>query len=185
MTSTWKLERMSPTLTVVSFLLIIASCTGHSQMAHADDPLNLPLDSVGVSGYDRTLCSDKWNECSSYDRQQFDTRYPGSALDDISLYPLSYAGDDGIGDGLSGLTDTETQGAISKAQTLRSARMEKDAPRDAWERRRWLEKKVEADRSRNRRWETPQENLRSPVRPSGPAISSTLPSAVHQYGGPR
>ena len=64
------------------FLLLCPSA------AYADDPLNQPLDSVGVSGYDTTLCNDKWNRCSEYDRSQFDSKYPGTSLDSISLYPL-------------------------------------------------------------------------------------------------
>ena len=55
------------------------------------DPLNVPLDSLGVKGYDRTLCSDRWGSCSHYDREQFDTKYPGQPLDELSLYPLDKA----------------------------------------------------------------------------------------------
>jgi len=64
-----------------------------AQTAFADDPLNQPLDSVGVSGYDTTLCNDKWNTCSNYDRSQFDTRYPGTPLEEISRFPLKETGD--------------------------------------------------------------------------------------------
>lgn len=51
-----------------------------------------PLDSVGVEGYDTTLCSDKWTNCSHYDRAQFDSTYPGTDLGSISLYPLATEG---------------------------------------------------------------------------------------------
>jgi hypothetical protein len=58
-----------------------------SVLAAGSDPLNVPLESLGVSGYDKTLCSDRWNTCSDYDRQQFDQRYPGRPLEELSLYP--------------------------------------------------------------------------------------------------
>ncbi len=58
-----------------------------SVLAAGSDPLNVPLESLGVRGYDKTLCSDRWNTCSEYDRQQFDQRYPGSPLEELSLYP--------------------------------------------------------------------------------------------------
>jgi hypothetical protein len=62
---------------------------GVTTSAFADDPMNQPLDSVGVSGYDSTLCNDKWNTCTDYDRQHFDARYPGVSLNTLSLYPIS------------------------------------------------------------------------------------------------
>jgi hypothetical protein len=57
--------------------------------AGVDDPLNVPLESLGATGYDKTLCSDRWNTCTEYDRQQFDQRYPGRPLEELSLYPLA------------------------------------------------------------------------------------------------
>ena len=72
---------------VVALFLLLARC-GTPELAFADDPMNQPLDSVGVRGYDTTLCSDKWNTCDDYDRSQFDTKYPGTSLNSISLYPL-------------------------------------------------------------------------------------------------
>ena len=71
---------------VATFLLV--ACCGAWEPVFADDPMNQPLDSVGVTGYDTKLCNDKWNTCSEYDRSQFDTKYPGTSLDSISLYPL-------------------------------------------------------------------------------------------------
>jgi hypothetical protein len=35
-------------------------------------PMNRPMDELGVPGRDATLCSDRWYTCSSYDCQQFD-----------------------------------------------------------------------------------------------------------------
>ena len=74
---------------VATFLLV--ACCGTWELVFADDPMNQPLDSVGVTGYDTKLCNDKWNTCTEYDRSQFDTKYPGTSLDSISLYPLKEA----------------------------------------------------------------------------------------------
>lgn len=76
------------TVGLALFLLLARCGGGHPEFAWADDPMNQPLDSVGVKGYDAKLCNDQWNTCGSYDRQQFDTKYPGTSLDSISLYPL-------------------------------------------------------------------------------------------------
>jgi len=73
---------------VVLFLLLVSSCA-EPQLSYADDPLTQPLDSVGVTGYNTELCNDKWDSCTEYDRQQFDSKYPGTDLDTISLYPLA------------------------------------------------------------------------------------------------
>jgi hypothetical protein len=68
------------------------------QPAHAgDDPLNVPLESLGATGYDKTLCSDRWNTCTKYDRQQFDQRYPGRPLEELSLYPPARGYTEGYG----------------------------------------------------------------------------------------
>lgn len=50
------------------------------------DPMNRPMDELGVTGHDTTLCSDRWSTCSSYDRQQFDQKYPGQRLNELLLY---------------------------------------------------------------------------------------------------
>lgn len=50
------------------------------------DPMNRPMDELGITGHDTTLCSDRWNTCSSYDRQQFDQKYPGQPLKDLLRY---------------------------------------------------------------------------------------------------
>jgi hypothetical protein len=42
--------------------------------------MNRPMDELGVTGKDDTLCSDRWYSCTSYDRQQFDQKYPGRPL---------------------------------------------------------------------------------------------------------
>ncbi len=47
------------------------------------DPMNRPMDELGVTGKDNTLCSDRWYSCTSYDRQQFDQKYPGQPLKDL------------------------------------------------------------------------------------------------------
>jgi hypothetical protein len=47
------------------------------------DPMNRPMDELGVTGKDDTLCSDRWYSCTSYDRQQFDQKYPGRPLNEL------------------------------------------------------------------------------------------------------
>ena len=49
-------------------------------------PMNRPMDELGVTGHDTTLCSDRWYTCSSYDRQQFDQKYPGVPLNELLRY---------------------------------------------------------------------------------------------------
>ena len=49
-------------------------------------PMNVPMDELGVTGYDTTLCSDRWYTCSSYDRQQFDQKYLGVPLKELLRY---------------------------------------------------------------------------------------------------
>ena len=41
------------------------------------------MDELGVTGKDDTLCSDRWYSCTTYDRQQFDQKYPGQRLKDM------------------------------------------------------------------------------------------------------
>jgi hypothetical protein len=41
------------------------------------------MDELGVTGRDATLCSDRWYSCTSYDRQQFDQKYPGRPLNEL------------------------------------------------------------------------------------------------------
>ena len=50
------------------------------------DPMNRPMDELGVSGKDDTLCSDRWYSCTTYDRQQFDQKYPGRPLNELLRY---------------------------------------------------------------------------------------------------
>jgi hypothetical protein len=47
------------------------------------DPMNRPMNELGVTGKDDTLCSDRWYSCTSYDRQQFDQKYPGRPLNEL------------------------------------------------------------------------------------------------------
>ena len=49
-------------------------------------PMNVPMDELGVTGYDTTQCSDRWYTCSSYDRQQFDQKYLGVPLKELLRY---------------------------------------------------------------------------------------------------
>lgn len=57
-----------------------------SQSPKSSDPMNRPMDELGVTGKDDTLCSDRWYSCTSYDRQQFDEKYPGQPLKDLLRY---------------------------------------------------------------------------------------------------
>jgi len=50
------------------------------------DPMNRPMDELGVKGKDDTLCSDRWYSCTTYDRQQFDQKYPGRPLNELLRY---------------------------------------------------------------------------------------------------
>jgi hypothetical protein len=49
-------------------------------------PMNIPMDELGVTGHDTTLCSDRWYSCTTYDRQQFDQKYPGRPLNELLRY---------------------------------------------------------------------------------------------------
>ena len=50
------------------------------------EPMNRPMEELGVTGKDDTLCSDRWYSCTTYDRQQFDQKYPGQPLKDLLRY---------------------------------------------------------------------------------------------------
>lgn len=52
------------------------------------DPMNRPMDELGVTGKDDTLCSDRGYSCSTYDRKQFDQKYPGQERKDRTLRRL-------------------------------------------------------------------------------------------------
>jgi len=85
---------------IVLFLLLSlfsppAFAQGNSTQARPKslDPMNRPMDELGVTGKDDTLCSDRWYSCTTYDRQQFDQKYPVSSWDalagmQIALYSL-------------------------------------------------------------------------------------------------
>jgi hypothetical protein len=45
--------------------------------------MNRPMDELGVTGKDDTLCSDRWYSCTSYDRRQFGQKYPGRPLNEL------------------------------------------------------------------------------------------------------
>jgi hypothetical protein len=71
----------------VFLLLIVFSLSSSTAFAQSTskslDPMNRPMDELGVSGKDDTLCSDRWYSCTTYDRQQFDQKYPGQRLKDM------------------------------------------------------------------------------------------------------
>jgi hypothetical protein len=81
-------------LLLLSLLLLVLPCSTQAEDRHAPkpqtqkplDPMNRPMEELGVTGHDTTLCSDRWNTCSSYDRQQFDQKYPGQRLNELLLY---------------------------------------------------------------------------------------------------
>jgi len=49
-------------------------------------PMNRSMEELGVKGHDTTLCSDRWYSCTTYDRQQFDQKYPGRPLNELLRY---------------------------------------------------------------------------------------------------
>ena len=58
-------------MTLVVLLAGVVLFENKPVQAASSDPLNVPLESLGATGYDKTLCSDRWNTCSDYGRQQF------------------------------------------------------------------------------------------------------------------
>jgi hypothetical protein len=44
------------------------------------------MDELGVTGKDDTLCSDRWYSCTTYDRLQFDQKYPGKPLNELPRF---------------------------------------------------------------------------------------------------
>lgn len=76
---------------VLLLLLFVPISTAFAQSNSASgnqrqkslDPMNRPMDELGVTGKDDTLCSDRWYSCTTYDRQQFDQKYPGQRLKDM------------------------------------------------------------------------------------------------------
>ena len=68
-------------------LLIVFSLSSSTAFAQSTskslDPMNRPMDELGVIGKDDTLCSDRWYSCTTYDRQQFNQKYPGQRLKDM------------------------------------------------------------------------------------------------------
>ena len=73
---------------VLLLLLSVPTSTAFAQSKSAPvnpapkslDPMNRPMDELSVTGKDDTLCSDRWYSCTTYDRQQFDQKYPGQRL---------------------------------------------------------------------------------------------------------
>jgi hypothetical protein len=77
-------------------ILVVVLIFATSVLAHAEgsssrenhrqkslDPMNRPMDELGITGKDDTLCSDRWYSCTTYDRQQFDQKYPGQPLNEL------------------------------------------------------------------------------------------------------
>ena len=62
------------------------SSSPESRSRKSIDPMNRPMNELGVTGHDTTLCSDRWYSCSTYDRQQFDQKYPGQPLNELLRY---------------------------------------------------------------------------------------------------
>lgn len=82
----------SPMPSVLLFLLIVMPLVEAHAQTHRPsktptqqslDPWNKPMDELGVTGKDDTLCSDRWYSCTTYDRLQFDQRYPGKPLNEL------------------------------------------------------------------------------------------------------
>lgn len=81
-------------VSLLIFVLLLPLATAHAQTNRARessppkslDPMNRPMDELGVTGKDDTLCSDRWYSCTTYDRQQFDQKYPGQPLKDLLRY---------------------------------------------------------------------------------------------------
>jgi hypothetical protein len=79
---------------LILIILPLATAQAESQGGHdrqrklpkSLDPMNRPMDELGVTGKDDTLCSDRWYSCTTYDRQQFDQKYPGQPLKDLLRY---------------------------------------------------------------------------------------------------
>ena len=84
----------APMVVVLLGLLCVPISTAFAQSNSAAgnrptrsiDPMNRPMDELGVTGKDDTLCSDRWYSCTTYDRQQFDQKYPGQRLRDMLRY---------------------------------------------------------------------------------------------------
>ena len=74
---------------VLFLLLCVPNSTAFAQSNSSQprpkslDPMNRPMDELGVTGKDDTLCTDRWYSCTTYDRQQFDQKYPGQRLKDM------------------------------------------------------------------------------------------------------
>jgi hypothetical protein len=72
-------------LLVLSLLLAMPAFAEESKsvLRKSLDPMNRPMNELGVTGKDDTLCSDRWYSCTTYDRQQFDQKYPGRPLNEL------------------------------------------------------------------------------------------------------
>jgi len=68
---------------LISLLSVSISAADAQSANKSLEPMNRPMDELGVTGKDDTLCSDRWYSCTTYDRQQFDQKYPGQRLKDM------------------------------------------------------------------------------------------------------
>ena len=90
----WLKSNVPIGMTIISILLLllvalpISATFAQSKSTSGNrpkslDPMNRPMEELGVTGKDDTLCSDRWYSCTTYDRQQFDQKYPGQRLKDM------------------------------------------------------------------------------------------------------
>jgi hypothetical protein len=79
----------SARIIVLLLLLCVPNSTAFAQSNSSQprpkslDPMNRPMDELGVTGKDYTLCTDRWYSCTTYDRLQFDQKYPGQPLNEL------------------------------------------------------------------------------------------------------
>jgi hypothetical protein len=86
----WSKGNVPIGMTIILLLLLslpisaaFAQSNSASRQQRSLDPMNRPMDELGVTGKDDTLCSDRWYSCTTYDRLQFDQKYPGQRLKDM------------------------------------------------------------------------------------------------------
>ena len=68
---------------LISLLFVSISAAYAQSASKSLDPMNRPMEELGVTGKDDTLCSDRWYSCTTYDRLQFDQKYPGQPLNEL------------------------------------------------------------------------------------------------------
>ena len=81
-------------VSLLILVLLLPLATAHAQSDRSRvgapskslDPMHRPMEKLGVTGHDTTLCSDRWYSYTTYDRQQFDEKYPGRPLNKLLRY---------------------------------------------------------------------------------------------------